>query len=148
MPPHLSPSANISSGSLDTIAGGSCSSSKSVENRLVPSPNSAQSAQHHAAQAAAAHAAAAAHRWPSPYPHIGGASPYGPPMPPRHWGLPGASGPGASFKPYGPIPMGYQLATDPLTGQILLIPTGKYKCISIYIALPCLLWITILSFEF
>ena len=74
--------------------------------------------------ASAAHAAAAAHRGPSPYPHIGGASPYGPPMPPRHWGLPGA--PGASFKPYGPIPMGYQLATDPLTGQILLIPTGNF----------------------
>ena len=26
--------------------------------------------------------------------------------------------------PAGPIPMGYQLAKDPLTGQILLIPTG------------------------
>ena len=27
--------------------------------------------------------------------------------------------------PMGPIPMGYQLAKDPLTGQMLLIPTGK-----------------------
>ena len=29
--------------------------------------------------------------------------------------------------PAGPIPMGYQLAKDPLTGQILLIPTGILK---------------------
>ena len=28
--------------------------------------------------------------------------------------------------PAGPIPMGYQLAKDPLTGQILLIPTGIF----------------------
>ena len=91
---------------------------------MIPSSHSAQSA-HHAAQVAA-QAAAAAHRWSTPYPSIAGAPPY-PPISPNHWGLPGGSGAGPVYKPYGPIPMGYQLARDPLTGQILLIPTGKSK---------------------
>jgi len=47
---------------------------------------------------------------PSPYP-----SPYG--GPPGH---PMTTGPMGQM---GPIPMGYQLAKDPMTGQILLIPT-------------------------
>lgn len=47
---------------------------------------------------------------PSPYP-----SPYG--APPGH---PMTAGPVGQM---GPIPMGYQLAKDPMTGQILLIPT-------------------------
>ena len=90
---------------------------------MITSPHSVQSA-HHAAQVAA-QAAAAAHRWPTPYPPLGRAPSY-PPISPNHWGLPGAAGSGPAYKPYGPIPMGYQLATDPLTGQILLIPTGYY----------------------
>ena len=59
--------------------------------------------------------------------------------PPPPWPAPGAPGPGPYPSPYGvppghpmapgpagqmgPIPMGYQLAKDPMTGQILLIPT-------------------------
>ena len=55
-----------------------------------------------------------------------GASALPPPPPSLHqslhgpWGLP----PHHLPSPAGPIPMGYQLAKDPLTGQILLIPTG------------------------
>ena len=48
-----------------------------------------------------------------PPPPPGGMSPY----PPSPWSLP----PGHPMM--GPIPMGYQLAKDPMTGQILLIPT-------------------------
>lgn len=66
-----------------------------------------------------------------------------PPSPLHHWGLPppppnpivgpppNLNGAAANntpqqppYNPYGPIPMGYQLARDPLTGQILLIPTS------------------------
>lgn len=68
-------------------------------------------------------------RWPQP--------PSGSPMWPQTHGPPGAPSPGGypSIPPWmppalvgappqmGPIPMGYQLAKDPLTGQILLIPT-------------------------
>ena len=89
---------------------------------MISSPHAAQSA-HHAAQVAA-HAAAAAQRWPAPYSPLGSASPY-PPISPNHWGLPPAGNSAPNYKPYGPIPMGYQLARDPLTGQILLIPTGN-----------------------
>merc|ERR1719309_1171526 len=45
-----------------------------------------------------------------------GATPF--PSSPSPWGLP----PGHPSMS-GPIPMGYQLAKDPMTGQILLIPT-------------------------
>lgn len=121
MPPHLSPSGSIASASLDPMSVGSASALKSIDSRMITSPHPAQSA-HHAAQVAA-HAAAAAHRWPSPYPPLGSGTPY-PQISPNHWGLPGRAGSGPNYKPYGPIPMGYQLATDPLTGQILLIPTG------------------------
>ena len=48
--------------------------------------------------------------WPAQHP----AQPY----PPSPWGPAPAPPPGC-----GPIPMGYQLAKDPMTGQILLIPT-------------------------
>ncbi len=63
---------------------------------------------------------------PPPPPSAGGgsATPMPPsPLHPHHspWGLPHGHTP----SPLGPIPMGYQLAKDPLTGQILLIPTGK-----------------------
>ena len=129
MPPHISPAGGIASTSLDPVAAGSSTSLKALEGRMTPAaPPPGQSA-HHATQLAA-HAAASAHRWPTPYPHLGaGASTHYPGMPPHPWGLPGASSAGArpNFKPYGPIPMGYQLATDPLTGQILLIPTGRHK---------------------
>ena len=75
---------------------------------------------------------------PGPSHHPGG------PPPPHHWPpqfwssppghLPGSPYPGSpgagmpywlpgGVPPIGPIPMGYQLAKDPLTGQILLIPT-------------------------
>ena len=120
MPPHISPSGAIGASSLDPIAGGSSSSLKSIDSRMISSPHSAQSA-HHAAQVAAH---AAAQRWPVPYPSIGSTPSY-PQISPNHWGLPRAPGSGQNYKPYGPIPMGYQLATDPLTGQILLIPTGN-----------------------
>ena len=59
-------------------------------------------------------------------------SPHGPPPPPGMWGMgfpggpppPGMQGHWPPGHPgMGPIPMGYQLAKDPLTGQILLIPT-------------------------
>jgi hypothetical protein len=55
------------------------------------------------------------HSGPSHYPST---SPFGAAPPP--WMAP----PGMSH-PMGPIPMGYQLAKDPLTGQMLLIPTGN-----------------------
>lgn len=122
MGPHISPSAGIGTSSLDSINGGPSSALKSMETRMISSPHSTQNA-HHAAHVAAH---AAAQRWPSPYPSLGSALPY-PPIPPSPWRLPGAGGSAHSYKPYGPIPMGYQLATDPLTGQILLIPTGNYK---------------------
>ena len=47
----------------------------------------------------------------------------GPPPPPSYgspWSVPPVPPPGM-----GPIPMGYQLAKDPMTGQILLIPTDS-----------------------
>merc|ERR1719350_633398 len=47
-----------------------------------------------------------------------GPSPYGPAPP---WAHPGGMAPPGGIA--GPIPMGYQLAKDPMTGQILLIPT-------------------------
>ena len=61
------------------------------------------------------------HRWPGfepPFPGMTGSFP--PPPPP--WGA--TAGMNVTKPPYGPIPMGYQLARDPLTGQILLIPTS------------------------
>ena len=121
MLPHISPSGGMGASSLDSMAGGSSSTLKSMEPRMISSPHSTQTA-HHAAHVAAQ---AAAQRWPSPYPSLGSGLPY-PSMPPSPWGLPGAGGSAHSYKPYGPIPMGYQLATDPLTGQILLIPTGNF----------------------
>ena len=57
------------------------------------------------------------------HPHPPGAAPT--PLPPgahpHPWMTPHFQ------SPAGPIPMGYQLAKDPLTGQILLIPTGKME---------------------
>jgi hypothetical protein len=55
------------------------------------------------------------HSGPSHYP---APAPFA--APPSPWLAP----PGLSH-PMGPIPMGYQLAKDPLTGQMLLIPTGE-----------------------
>ena len=118
--PHISPSGGIEASSLESI-GGSSSALKSIESRMISSPHSTQTA-NHAAQVAAQ---AAAQRWPTPYPPLGSGLPY-PPIPPSPWRLPGVGGSGNNYKPYGPIPMGYQLATDPLTGQILLIPTGNF----------------------
>ena len=121
MPPRISPSASIGPAALDPMLGGASSSLKAIDSRMISSPHSAQGA-HHAAQVAAhAAAAAAAQRWPAPYPPPGSATPY-PSISANPWELPGSR---PNYKPYGPIPMGYQLATDPLTGQILLIPTGR-----------------------
>ena len=51
-----------------------------------------------------------------------GPSPYGPAPPWAHpAGMPPGMAPPGGIA--GPIPMGYQLAKDPMTGQILLIPT-------------------------
>jgi len=64
-------------------------------------------------------AAAAGINW-----HSGGHRlPYPPPPIPHHPHHPSGLSPWLSSPTVSPVPMGYQLAKDPLTGQLLLIPT-------------------------
>ncbi len=122
----------------DLFRGGAsaCATSKTENFHLgairAPPTSSADSS----ASPASRHAAAP----PPPGSHPTAAGPSGPwpPIPPPHHPLWGAGHPPpvpyhppthmtpwmpGGVSPAGPIPMGYQLAKDPLTGQLLLIPT-------------------------